>query len=155
MDPVDAPLAAEDAPRYPAPVSARRALAIVELLEVPPGGSVLDLGAGPAGLLLDVVALCACHGVGLVGSETLAAGARAVAEREGLGERIEFRATSALAFAPPRRLDAVLGLGGLGRPAESLVPRRRTLWRSGGDTSIWWTSTRGSRPSQASSDRRS
>ncbi|HUO81003.1 MAG TPA: class I SAM-dependent methyltransferase [Steroidobacteraceae bacterium] len=120
MDPVDAPLAAEDAPRYPAPVSARRALAIVELLEVPPGGSVLDLGAGPAGLLLDVVALCACHGVGLVGSETLAAGARAVAEREGLGERIEFRATSALAFAPPRRLDAVLGLGGLGRPAESL-----------------------------------
>lgn len=120
MHPVHAPLAAADERRYPAPVSARRALAVAELLEVPAGGSVLDLGEGPAGLLLDAVALNACDGIGLVGSEAEAAAARAAAEREGLGDRIEFRVTPAPAYAPRRRLDAVLGVGGRTRPAGAL-----------------------------------
>lgn len=121
MHPVHATAEPADEPRYPAPVSARRALAVAELLEVAPGGSVVDLGEGPAGLLLDAVALNACHGVGLVASEAAAAAARAAAEREGLGDRVEFRATPAPSFAPPRRVDAVLGVGDLTRPAGTLA----------------------------------
>jgi SAM-dependent methyltransferase len=106
--------------RYPAPVSARRALAVAELLEVAPGGTVLDLGDGPTGLLLDAVARNACRGLGLVASATAAAAARATAEREGLGERIEFRVVAAPEFVPPPRVDAVLGVGGLSRPPGPL-----------------------------------
>ncbi len=120
MHPVHAKAEAADEPRYPAPVSARRALAVAELLEVPPGGTVLDLGEGPAGLLLDAVALNACPGIGLVASEAAAALARVAAEREGLAERVEFRVTPATGFAPPRRVDAVLCVGDLTRPAGAL-----------------------------------
>jgi hypothetical protein len=120
MYPVHADAQAADKRRYPAPVSARRALAVAELLEVTPGGSVIDLGAGPAGLLLDAVARNACHGIGLVGSEAAAVAARAAAEREGLADRVEFRATTAPAFAPPRRVDSVLGVGDLTRPPGTL-----------------------------------
>jgi cyclopropane fatty-acyl-phospholipid synthase-like methyltransferase len=120
MAPVHAPAEAADERRYPAPVSARRARAIAELLEVAPGGAVLDLGAGPAGLLFDAVAAYDCRGVGLVGREADAAAARAAAEHEGLSARIEFRTTPPAEFLPTRRFDAILCVGDHARPGGAL-----------------------------------
>ncbi len=120
MHPVDATAEPADARRYPAPLSARRALSIAGLLGVAPDGTVLDLGPGPAGLLLDAVALNACRGLGLVRCEAAAVAARAAAQREGLGERIAFQVGTAPQLAPPRRVDAVLGVGGFARPSRML-----------------------------------
>ena len=120
MDAVHAPPAQTDERRYPAPVSARRAVAVAELLGVAPGGAVLDVGDGPAGLLLDAVALTGCRGLGLVGSAAAADASRAAAEREGLGDRVEFRAAAPCDYQPRRRFDAILCCRDLGRPAGAL-----------------------------------
>jgi SAM-dependent methyltransferase len=133
MQPV--PVPTPDVPRYPAPVSARRALAIATLLEVPPEGAVLDLGDGPAGLLLDVVALHGCRGLGLVDSEARAVAGRTTAEREGLGARLEFRLGAAAEFVPARRFDALLCVGNVPWPAAALegtVERGLEWVRTGG-----------------------
>ncbi|HUO79168.1 MAG TPA: methyltransferase domain-containing protein [Steroidobacteraceae bacterium] len=108
MHPVHAQAGDADERRYPAPVAARRARAVAELLELTPGGSVLDLGVGPAGLLLDAIAQHRCEGTGLVASEAMAEAARASAEREGLAGLVEFRLDDA--YSPQRRLDAILGV---------------------------------------------
>ncbi len=121
MHPVSAKVEAASAPRYPAPVSARRAHSIVELLEVPPGGALLDLGDGPPGLLFDAVGHHACGGVGLVAGAAEAETARAAAGREGLDGRIEFHATPRADFAPDRRFDAVLALGSGPRPPGAVA----------------------------------
>jgi SAM-dependent methyltransferase len=120
MDPVHARPAEADERRYPAPVSARRAVAVAELLGVAPGGAVLDVGDGPAGLLLDAVGLTGCHGVGLVGTAAAADASRIAAEREGLAGRVEFSATPPSDYLPPRRFDAILCFGDLGRSAGAL-----------------------------------
>ena len=99
---------APPARRYPAPVSARRALAAIEMLHLPPGGRVLDLAAGTGGLLLDAMALSEGRGLGLVANEADAERARAAARREGLEARVEFRVGSAERFVPEERYDAIL-----------------------------------------------
>ena len=120
MHPVHAPSRpAADLPRYPAPVSARRALGVAGLLAIAPGGTVLDVAAGPTGLLFDVVARNGCRGIGLAGSEAAAAAARAAAEREGLGGRVEFRVATPVEFAPARRCDAILCVGAADGRAQS------------------------------------
>jgi cyclopropane fatty-acyl-phospholipid synthase-like methyltransferase len=100
-----------DERRYPAPVSARRALAVIDMLRVPAAGCVLDVACGRGGLLLDTVALHDCQGLGLAAEDAIAAAARASAEREGLAARVEFSATAATAFTPARRFDAILCVG--------------------------------------------
>jgi cyclopropane fatty-acyl-phospholipid synthase-like methyltransferase len=129
MHPVHANAEAPEARRYPAPVSARRALSVAELLEVAPGGTVLDLGEGPSGLLFDAVAFNDCHGLGLVGCEAAAVVARAAAEREGLAARVEFLVASAPEYTPPRRVDAVLCVGGLTRPSGAVADAARRCLR--------------------------
>jgi len=108
MHPVHAQAGDADERRYPAPVAARRARAVAELLELAPGGSVLDLGVGPAGLLFDAIAQHRCEGTRLVASAAAAEAARAAAEREGLAGQVEFRVNDE--YSPGRRLDAILGV---------------------------------------------
>jgi cyclopropane fatty-acyl-phospholipid synthase-like methyltransferase len=107
-------------PRYPAPVSARRALAVIEMLRVPREGWVLDLAAGTGGLLLDAIALHDCRGLGLVASEAFAAAAHAAAACEGLAPRVEFTVTPPTEFVPTRRFDAILCVGSASLPFGSL-----------------------------------
>jgi SAM-dependent methyltransferase len=104
----DLPGTAPLARRYPAPVSARRALAVIEMLRLPPAGRVLDLAAGTGGLLLDAMALNEGRGLGLVANEADAGLARAAAVREGLDARVEFRVVPPGEFAPTERFDAIL-----------------------------------------------
>jgi SAM-dependent methyltransferase len=134
MHPVHAPPSTAAAPRYPAPVSARRALAVVGHLDVAAGGAVLDVAEGPSGLLFDTVVRNGCRGVGLVASEAAAETSRAAAEREGLGGRIEFRATPPPEFTPTRRFDAILCVAGLGQPAApaDAAPHCLEWLRAGG-----------------------
>lgn len=104
----DLPNAAPLARRYPAPLSARRALAVIEMLRLPPAGRVLDLAAGTGGLLLDAMTLNEGRGLGLVASETDATLARAAAVREGLAGRAEFQVVAPAEFVPTERFDAIL-----------------------------------------------
>jgi cyclopropane fatty-acyl-phospholipid synthase-like methyltransferase len=108
---LDLPALAPEPRRYPAPVSARRALAVIGLLRVPPAGWVLDLAADTGGLLLDAVALHGCRGLGLVANDALAAAARASAAGEGLAGRVDFTVAAAAEFVPACRLDAILCVG--------------------------------------------
>jgi len=94
--------------RYPAPLSARRALAVIDMLRLPPAGRVLDLAAGTGGLLLDAMALNEGRGLGLVASAADATLARAAALREGLAGRVEFRTGSPEEFVAGERYDAIL-----------------------------------------------
>jgi SAM-dependent methyltransferase len=96
--------------RYPPPVSASRALALVERLSTAPGGTVLDVGCGTGGLLLDTVALHRCRGVGYERSPELAALARANTAAEGQEARIEIRNEAAREASPGERFDAILSL---------------------------------------------
>ncbi len=95
--------------RYPAPLSARRAGAVIEMLRLPPAGRVLDLAAGTGGLLMDALAHNEARGLGLVTREADAIALRAAAEAEGLAGRIEFRVATA-DFVPPQRFDAALSV---------------------------------------------
>jgi SAM-dependent methyltransferase len=104
----DLPEAAPLARRYPAPVSARRALAVIEMLRLPPAGRVLDLAAGTGGLLLDAMTLNEGRGLGLVANEADAAIARGAAAREALDGRVEFLVTPPAEFRPEHRFDAIL-----------------------------------------------
>ncbi|MBS0396471.1 MAG: hypothetical protein JSR54_17770 [Proteobacteria bacterium] len=115
-----APAPAAESLRYPAPVSARRARAVAALLDVPVEGSVLDLGDGPPGLLLDVVALHGCRGLGLVSEVARAGAGRAAAAADGVAERVEFEVGAPAHFMPPRRFEALLCVGDLPRPAAAL-----------------------------------
>ncbi|HXQ30716.1 MAG TPA: class I SAM-dependent methyltransferase [Steroidobacteraceae bacterium] len=114
------PALTPDPRRYPAPVSARRALAVIELLRVPRAGCVLDLAAGSGGLLLDAVALHDCRDLGLVASESLAVAARAAASGEGLAARVDFTVGPGAEFVPARRFDAILCVGPAVPPFGSL-----------------------------------
>jgi cyclopropane fatty-acyl-phospholipid synthase-like methyltransferase len=134
MHRVHAPPAATDARRYPAPVAARRALAVAELLAVASDGSVLDLGGAPAGPLFDAVTRNGCRGHGLVRSAAALPAARAAAEREGLAARVEFSAATPAEFVPTRRYDAILCLGDLTHPRAALddAAGRCRAWLRGG-----------------------
>jgi SAM-dependent methyltransferase len=96
--------------RYPPPVSASRALALVERLSSAPGGTVLDVGCGTGGLLLDTVALHRCRGIGYERNPELATLARANTAAEGQESRIEIRNQAARDASPGERFDAVLSL---------------------------------------------
>jgi len=105
--------------RYPAPLSARRASAVVEMLRLPPAGRVLDLAAGTGGLLLDALAANDARGLGLVAREADAIALRAIAAAEGLSGRVEFRVATA-DCVPAQRFDAALCVRSAGAPADSL-----------------------------------
>ncbi|HXQ63456.1 MAG TPA: class I SAM-dependent methyltransferase [Steroidobacteraceae bacterium] len=116
-------------------MSARRALAVIEMLRVPRGGCVLDLAAGTGGLLLDAVALHDCRGLGLVASESLAAAGRAAASGEGLAARVDFAVAAMPECVPTRRFDAILCVAPEPPPCSSLeaVAARCLEWlRVGG-----------------------
>ncbi len=104
----DLPEAPRPDRRYPAPVCARRALAVIRMLRLPTASRVLDLAAGSGGLLLDAMAVSEGRGLGLVAGEADAALARAAAEREGLAERVEFRVATPDSFVAGERYDAIL-----------------------------------------------
>lgn len=95
--------------RYPAPVSARRALAVVEMLRLPPGGRVLDLAADAGGLLMDAVAQSEGRGLGIVTRESDAEALRGAAASEGLGGRLDFALSTAF-LDPAERFDAILSV---------------------------------------------
>jgi len=96
--------------RYPPPVSASRALALVERLTTAPGGLILDVGCGTGGLLLDTVALHRCRGVGYERNSELATLARAQVQAEGQEQSIEIRNQPAREANPAERFDAILSL---------------------------------------------
>ena len=108
--------------RYPALISPRRALAIIELMRLPPGGAALDVACGRGGLLVDAVAMYGCSGLGLGEDPALLAQARADAAANGVAGRTEFRACTPLEFVAERRYDAILCVGAaaaFGAPAEA------------------------------------
>lgn len=97
--------------RYPAPVSAQRALSVVEKLALGADSHVLDVACGRGGLLLDTVALHGCRGLGLATDERALADARDSALRERIADRVEFRRGSPDCFTAERRYDAILCVG--------------------------------------------
>jgi SAM-dependent methyltransferase len=117
----DSPDHARAQPRYPAPVSARRALAVIEMLRLPRAARILDVAAGSGGLLLDAVALHDGSGLGLVSDESEATSARAAAEREGLAGRADFTVATPGTFAPERRFDAILCVRPTPAPRDSFA----------------------------------
>ena len=108
--------------RYPALISARRAMAVIELMRVPPGGAALDVACGRGGLLIDAVALGGCTGLGLGSDAAQLAQARADAAANGVAPYTEFRQCAPLAFIAERRYDAILCVGAtaaFGTPDEA------------------------------------
>jgi cyclopropane fatty-acyl-phospholipid synthase-like methyltransferase len=97
--------------RYPAPVSAQRALSVVEKLALTTDSHVLDVACGRGGLLLDAVALHGCRGLGLTADARALADARESAARERVDGRTEFRLGSTADFLAERRYDAILCAG--------------------------------------------
>lgn len=105
------PVLTTESRRYPAPVSAQRALSIVEKVPLGADSQVLDVACGRGGLLLDAVALHGCRGLGLTTDAHACADARASAARERVDDRVEFRLGVPADFVPERRYDAILCVG--------------------------------------------
>jgi SAM-dependent methyltransferase len=111
LDPRSSPALAPERRRYPAPVSAQRALSVLERLPLHADAHVLDVACGRGGLLLDTVALHGCQALGLTTDPAALAEAREFAVGERLDARAEFRLGSAADFVPEHRYDAILCVG--------------------------------------------
>lgn len=119
---------------FNAPLSDARAAVLVEELDLPPAGRVLDLGCGWAELLLRVVAAApAATGLGVDSDAADLARGAAAAGRRGLTDRVEFRQADATAVRD-EQADAVVCIGAShawGGTAQALAALR-PLVRPGG-----------------------
>jgi SAM-dependent methyltransferase len=94
--------------RYPPPLSAPRALALIERLAVPATGRILELGCGTGGLLLDAVAHYGCAGCGIEADAELVACARENVAAAGLAGRIEILGSDEFGPEPRTRYAAMV-----------------------------------------------
>ena len=106
------------------PISVERAGRLVDLLEFPPVGRVLDVGCGKGRLLLDIVQKHGVHGVGIDPNVEFLAVARAAAERRGLSHLMEWHEANVADVAlAPASFEAALCVGSshaFGTPRQAL-----------------------------------
>jgi SAM-dependent methyltransferase len=117
--------------QYLSPLSEAKAAALVCNLDLPAGGEVLDIGCGPARLLLEIVAAYPVHGVGVDMNAAYVARAQAAAKAEGLADRVTLIAKRLVdAVRPSGRLAGIIAMGSsqaIGTPREALAWIHRAL----------------------------
>jgi SAM-dependent methyltransferase len=94
------------------PLSEAKLDELIELLEIPPGGRLLDIACGKAELLLRCARRWSCTGVGVDLSPPFAAEARQKIRRAGLAERLEICEGNGAEYdGPAAGFDAATCLG--------------------------------------------
>jgi SAM-dependent methyltransferase len=98
--------------RYFGPLSAARAAALIQLLELGPEALVLDAGCGQGAFLLELLRATGCSGLGVDVNPAFVARGRAAAGLAGLDGRVRFvEAPLAQAVAPGQHFSAVICMG--------------------------------------------
>jgi SAM-dependent methyltransferase len=94
------------------PLSTSKADLLVELLDLPPSGRVLDVGCGKAELLLRIARRYGAFGVGVDPDGGFLAAARASADAHGVSQRMEFHEARVADVAlEPASFDLALCIG--------------------------------------------
>lgn len=124
VDPLKFTTIAHATHRYLSPLSQEKAAWLIDRLAVRPGSQVLDIGCGPAGLLLDVIAAVGARGIGVDINPAFLARAAAGARERSIEDRLELRcAPLNEAVSADERFDALLCLGAsqaIGKFADAL-----------------------------------
>jgi SAM-dependent methyltransferase len=116
--------------RYPPPLSGARALAIIDRLEVGPEGTLLELGCGTAGFLIDAVRRHGCRGLGVEADAELATAARIAVDDARLSARIEIASRADAGLDERSRFAAIVCLTSgepYGSPGEIAASARALL----------------------------
>jgi cyclopropane fatty-acyl-phospholipid synthase-like methyltransferase len=112
VDPLKFTTIAHSTHRYLSPLSEAKAAWLIDRLALRPGSSVLDIGCGAAGLLLELIAASGARGIGVDINPAFLARAAAGAHELCLENHVEFRCMPLKeAVRADERFDAVLCLG--------------------------------------------